>query len=195
MRNLARKLIDAVQNSLLGPLLSALAGGVMPMALLVISLAPPLTDLWLVPPVLGLLVLVSALAWAIGALANRRPRHISPLHAVQLAPPYELSNGFEAWTRLPADGLRPPEAMRWIVTRLGAHPEEEAHRLEAALGLGAMILTGTLCLVSSDIWQRFYPALAAPSARLLPALIGVAILTALQVRVWASTQRKLLAQN
>lgn len=195
MRNLARKLIDAVQHSLLGSLFSTLAGGVLPVALLVNHLAPPMTALWLVLPVLGLFFLGGFLAWAIGALANRRPRRTSPLHALQLDPPRQLSNGFEAWSELPADGLRPPEAMRWLVTRLGAHPEEEGRWLEVSLGLGTMILIGTLCLVSSDIWQQFYPALAAPSARLLPALVCVAILTAVQIRTWASIQRKLLAQR
>ena len=194
MGNLARKLIDAVQHSLLGSLFVAILTGVMPFVPAAIHLAPYETVPWIGLPLFGLFIIAAFMAWLVGAVANRRPRRLSPLHALQLDPPPQAANGFEAWSELPAEGLDPPPFMRAIVALIGAHPEQDGRRLELNLTLAVMGLLFLLGVVGSDVWQRFYPALADPSARLLPALACLALLTLLVIRGWASAQRRLLAR-
>ncbi|WP_339931388.1 hypothetical protein [uncultured Brevundimonas sp.] len=193
MGNLARKLIDAIQHSLLGSLFLAILTGVMPFVPLAIHLTPHETVPWIGLPLFGLIIVAAFMAWLVGAVANRRPRRLSPLHALQLDPPPQAANGFEAWSELPTEGLRPPPLMRGIVTLIGMHPEQEERGLEVTVALAAMGLLFLLSFAGSDVWQRLYPALAKPSARLLPALGCLAFIAASVVRGWASTQRKLLA--
>jgi len=191
--NFARKIIDAIQHSLLGPLLVQLLWCSWLAWIVFDSLSPYALPHTVALPVLVMIPGGLFLAWLLGALANRRrrPRSAPPLERLQMDP----SNGFEAWSELPVGGLRPPGLMRWIVTTLGARPDEGRRWIEFALHTVSVAVCLALILGDPEAWWRVHPALATPSSRLPLGIAFIAILTVLAVRNWASVQRRLLSQR
>jgi len=187
--NFARKIIDAVQNSMLGSLLVRL---LWPCGWLVWtvfdSLAPDVFDAAVVGSFLILLACGLFLIWLLGAFANRRPRSGRVLEGLQDPP----DNGFAAWSELPAGGLRPPPLMRGLVTALGESPGHRRSWIGVIPVLVAPALAVSLAVAGSSFWQGVHPALGDPSTRLFLALACTGILAAFWIRDWASDQRKQL---
>ncbi len=189
MGNLARKIIDAVQNSMLGSLLVRLVWPCGWLIWLVFdNLSPDGIDFSLMGPVFVLLLSSVFLIWLLGTFANRRPRSALSLERVQDEP----ANGFDAWSELPAGGLRPPPLTRWIVTAIGESPELRRSWIGFGLGMASLTSAFALAVFDSDFWEGMHPALGDPSVRLLPALACVAIFIGTVIRNWASDQRRSL---
>lgn len=189
VRNFARKIIDAIQHALLDQLLLRL----IPLwwfGLLWDSrnqVGDRVTGLTL----LAILV-VFALAWALGALANRRPRQHARAgtfdHLHESGP-----NGFSAWSELPAEGLRPSWVVRRIVVVLSAWARSPIINLivlgGGLLGVGLVV---ALAFKPDAFWAGLHPDLAEASARDPLWLIGAAALLLMQLRMWATDQRERL---
>ncbi|MGA0546057.1 hypothetical protein ACO2Q1_12345 [Brevundimonas sp. VNH65] len=112
MPQLARKLIDAIQNTLLDGLifrlLNMLMASLAAARLSGVETAPDYAFLFLIPAFIGLIFM----AWLLGFLANRsQPPATTPL--ARLHQPRR--NGFEAWHDPPAGGLNPPVFFRRFV--------------------------------------------------------------------------------
>lgn len=191
MGNLARKIIDAIQHSLLGTLLVQLLWPCAWLFWVVLDeLAPETTDSL---PTLIILVLLPVglfLFWLVGALANRRRAPGTPLEKLHV----ERANGFEAWQELPEGGLRPPRVMRWIVTVLGASPERKGSLPEFLLVMTSMGLAFTLAALGPDFWTRIHPELESLSLRRTLALSFATLFALLIIRNWATNQRRLLSR-
>lgn len=186
MGNLARKIIDAVQNAMLDRL--------------VVRLSPlwAVLSLWegrrgdqspdLIGALLLILLVLLALGWALGAMANRRPRPPGrALERLQKAP----SNGFEAWTEPPADGLRPPTLLRWLVMTLGSRRSRASWTLliSVASFLSAFGLLIALAHAPEAFWANLHPVLSDLSVRDALWIGATAILVLQMLRQWADEQR------
>lgn len=182
-------IIDAVQHSMLGSLLVRLLwpGGWL-VWLVFDRLSPNGLDYAIAVPLIVLAASGLFLIWLLGTFANRRPRSALSLERVQKEP----ANGFEAWSELPAGGLRPPPLMRWIVTAIGASPERRPSWIGFALVMASLALAFAFAVAGSEFWERVHPALGDPSSRLVPALAFAAIFIGGLIHSWASDQRKLL---
>lgn len=194
MGNFARMIIDAIQHSMLGSLLVRLVWPCGWLIWLVVDqLTPNGLDYSFVGPVIVLFIASVFLIWLLGAFANRRlrPRPALALERVQEEP----ANGFGAWSELPEGGLKPPRLIRGIVTAIGASPARRQSSAGFVLALGSFVLAFTLALVGSDVWERVHPDLADPANRLIPALTFAGVFISLELRSWASLQRKLLART
>lgn len=189
MGNFARRIIDAIQHSMLGSLLVRL---LWPCGWLVWtvfdSLAPDVFDAAVGGSFLILLACGLFLIWLLGAVANRRPRSGRVLEGLQDPP----DNGFAAWSELPAGGLRPPPLMRGLVTALGESPGHRRSWIGVIPVLVAPALAVSLAVAGSSFWQGVHPALGDPSNRLVLALVFTGMLAAFWIRDWASDQRKQL---
>ncbi len=190
MGNLARKLIDAGQHSLLGSLLVQLLWPCAWLFWFVLDeLAPEGTDPRVVLMALAILPAGVFLFWLIGALANRR----SPGGALERLH-VDHANGFEAWQEPPEGGLRPPRVMSSIVTALGASPDRKGSLAEFLLAMTLLGLAFALAAIGPDFWARIHPDLGSSSLRRILALSCAALLTLLTVRTWATNQRRLLSR-
>lgn len=183
MISLARKIVDAVHDSLLDGLVGKLLPGLLMILLSSQSLwrnEPP-TDLpaWLQDGRFGLTVLClvpafAFLAWLIGVLANRRPHPGEPA----------THNGFDAWRR-PVRPLHPPIFMRRLVGVVG--------RGRTGVTVLTVIALGT-ALLFLPIWpgalDRLWPDHPPPVDVWL---MGVATLVAAHIRLWAVDARTRLA--
>lgn len=187
MRNFARKIIDAIQHSLLDRLVVQLihVGWV--------------CSLWdsreggdggsLTGFILIALVAAFVLAWALGALANRRrrpqgrPGTFDGLH--ESGP-----NGFSAWSELPQGGLRPPRIIRGIVAILSTGSRSGISAL-TSLGVGFLGLTLVVALSHKPdaFWAELHPDLARAADREILWFIGTAAVLLMLLRTWASEQR------
>ncbi|RZJ16414.1 MAG: hypothetical protein EON91_13400 [Brevundimonas sp.] len=192
MGNIARRIIDAVQNSLLDRLALQMTQVLGPVLFLgtMGSTVWMRTTLWLIP---AMLVLV-ALAWLLGALANRRPRPRprprSPYDGLHELP----ANGIEAWKELPAEGLRPPRAMRKLVMTLAlgrALPWTGV--LSTALYLGAVAMLLGLAQTSSAFGADINPTLSDPETRVKLGDACIILIALLALRRWAVEQCDRLA--
>ena len=187
MGNLARKIIEAIQHSMLGSLLVRLVWPCCWLVWLVFdNLSPDGVDYGLMGPCLVLLLSSVFLIWLLGTFANRRPRSALPLERVQ----DDSANGFEAWYELPAGGLRPPPLIRWIVTTIGHPPQLPGSWIGFGTAMSSMTLAFALAVLDSNFWTGIYPPMGDPSDRLVPALAFVAVFTGTVIRNWASDQRK-----
>lgn len=115
MGNGARKIIDAVQNSLLDTLLLRLV----PLWWIGSLWERRQTDLSanVMASLLAITLLLFAGAWALGAIANRRPEGVG-----EQARGIGRANGFEAWAEPPSGGLNPPSWLRAVVMVLSRNP-------------------------------------------------------------------------
>lgn len=185
----ARKIIDAVQNSLLGDLVwrwlnLAILGGVATASLLGRNGGEALLH-----SVLVLVPLWGFAAWLLGALANRRPgphgaRPAEPRHA----------NGFGAWSEPPEGGLRPPPFIRASVMALDAWTGSLRWVVRAALILAFLVIAFLALPVEVAFRTRLGLDGLDVRATLLAAAFALAALVVLLH--WAADHRRiLLAQN
>lgn len=189
MGNLARKIIDAVQNTMLDKLVAKLI---------------PLLWIWLIwdqmQPERGVVFPLAAAvaglglvigAWGLGALANRRPRPArpGPYDRLHETPP----NGFAAWDEPPEGGLRPAPVMRRLVAVLGARSRGDWSVFAGFLlffALGAAVWT--LGRSSAGFWASVHPTLVETAARADLVAVAGGLLAVVMVRHWATEQRERL---
>jgi len=195
VETLARKIIDAIQNSLVGDLVIR---SFWLISFFWWSFTDTLTPGGLDPRI-GLSLLATCLLgmtaiWLLGVLANkppkRRKRHWSD------EPEPLTANGFGAWHILPADGLRPPAFMRRLVTILGAN-EMQPRSSTRPYFLAAY--TGVLTLMCGlvfwpELSEKIHPWFASAEHRLLLAHACLVVLIAFLIRQWAVDQKRLLAE-
>ncbi len=178
MSELARKFIDAIQHTMLDRLFLRL----MPLLWLV-SIAD---DRWesvssyVTITLLIALPSIFVLVWLIGAVANRAPTQRKP------AP----SNGFEAWTAMPPEDLKPPQVMRAIVLGLSLRKPSS---LAAVFGYSAFMavicLTWALSLDPAPAWILSLPVLADPAAQDVAWRSAACICVVMVITSWAAEQR------
>lgn len=186
MTTLARKIIDAVQNLLLDKLLLRL----LPLLWIVVmwdDLHPLDAGIFEFGAFVAL-PLPFLVAWALGALANRRPQPSSrsPYDRLHETPP----NGFAAWDELPQGGLNPPRLLRTIVSTLGARPPTHWLTLaEALIFMTALAITLALSVKDPGSWGNLWPPLEQPRVRDHIYLAAVALMALVLLRGWAAEQR------
>lgn len=195
MDTLARKIIDAIQNSLVGDLLVKLYWplGYMWVALTERAAYPdlgkPLIASWLVLGVVGV-----CLAWVLGKIAKTSPRLTNDgILMDQVARP--LENGFQTWSQLPTDGLRPPRVMRRIVEVIGGTKRVGDHKfgwISFVFLMGSMLLAVSLVLFPG-FWSDRHPLLALETTRIVLVQACLLVLVVFQVREWATDQKQRLA--
>lgn len=181
MSKLALKIVEAIQHSMLDRLFIRL----MPLVW-VVSIAD---DRWeSVSPYLMLVLLVVlasivALAWLVGAVANKAPTRRNP-------PP---SNGFEAWAPMPPEDLKPPQMMRAIVFGLSLRKPSS---LAAVFGyiafMAAVCLTWALSLDPAPAWILSLPGLTDPAAQDVAWWSAAGICVVMVITSWAAEQRNRL---
>lgn len=195
MDTLARKIIDAIQNSLVGDLLVKLYWplGYMWAALTERAVYPdfskPLIASWLAAGAIGV-----CLAWLLGKIAKTAPRLTKDGFLMdQVARP--LENGFQTWSQPPADGLRPPRLMRRFVEVIG----ETKPLGEQKLGwlsfsfLISTVLVGISLVFLPKFWFEIHPLFASEPTRIVLVQTCLIVLVAFQVRQWATEQKRRLA--
>ena len=190
MGNFARKIIDAVQNSMLDRLL---------LRYLVLW---PVGSFWdernseygsgIMATVLFALLGLFGIAWILGALANRRPQRTEGAYR-RLQESH--SNGFEAWSEEPAGGLRPPSFLRWIVMSLGNRWDRPTWAfLTEFLGfIAAFVLLWSLANLSDAFWADLHPALANAAGQDILWISATVLLVFVVFRLWAGEQRDRIA--
>lgn len=187
MGNLARKIIDAVQNTMLDSLLSRLVG------LLWIG------SIWqsqmqsdgmeVMATILIATGVIFALAWMLGALANRRPSpRKGPLQRLHQPP----ANGFEAWSELPAGGLRPPKLVRAAIMMLGTRKSRFSGWVRLMSFCAFLLAIGLIWALPNrppSFWAGIHPWLSDTSVhdRLWAACAGLVVF--LTIQSWATEQR------
>lgn len=184
MGNGARKIIEAVQNSLLDRLL--FRSFPLFWTLWMWGELQPERDLpFQAPFLLGFIVLFG-LAWLLGAAADRRPRSRNPYDRAHDRSP----DAFDAWEEQPRAGLRPPGFMRALVTILGAGRSSHwLTFLTSLLFLAVLAFTPALVWIPDAVWGDVHPALSDSLARAdLMGIIAIAM-AILLVRIWAVEQR------
>lgn len=196
METLARKIIDAIQNSLVGDLVARL---VWPTSYLWWQVTDHLTPGgldWRINVGVFLLIIVGFLAaWVLGAIAttSKRPKKRYFSDHVDTA----IWNGFGGWSLPPHEDLRPPVFMRRIVDVLG-RPNANSKGIFSILAFAAAI-TVLLLPISLMLFPAFFanahPWLADAGHRLLVAQSCLAILVAFQIRQWATMQKHRLAEQ
>ena len=198
MTNLARKLIEAIQNSLLDKLFMRLWPILYIIQLAVYEKGPPLRmDHVLITYAFGAFICVLAfvfLAWALGILAiYERPKGRSALERIHDAP----RNGFEVWSVPPVGGRKPPRLARAIVMALGQTRSRKTVRrdwLPFILWLAAMALL--LLRYFDQAWLApVSPYLVGPGARdgILWGVLAIMFIAVL--RAWAVDCRKQLGAD
>jgi len=190
MNNPARRLVSAVQNSLLGDLVGRLFFLV----------------LWLQWPVVGdnspahfqayattfacFLVFI-VLTWAIGFVSiHEKPRGRWLLERIRDAP----RNGFEVWTRTPAGGPRPPRLIRAIVMALGRTGPRDSGWFRKMLGAYALAALAFILLRHFDraALASLNPTFAGPGFYMGVFWTIMAVVIAAALRSWAVDSRKRL---
>ena len=127
MDTLARKIIDAIQNSLVGGLAIHLLWMSYLGMSLIDEIAEPEWGLTLKSSYFALFLFGSILVWLIGAIAKSAPRPSTSQHlSDRVTRPPE--NGFESWSQQPANGLHPPLFMRRIVMAIGGETQPPKHK-------------------------------------------------------------------
>lgn len=182
MGNLARKIIDAVQNSMLDRLLLA--------SFPLLGLAAWWDDRWESPnPDLTLWLLVGLptvfiVAWLIGVAANHaRPRRGS-----------DPMDGFGAWALMPPERLNPPDWIRAIVFAL-TFPRSSASwwaLFSMAVFMGSFCLLLILSRQPLPEWAYVHPAMADPAVVDRVWFISAGLFVASVVQSWAFEQRRRL---
>lgn len=182
MGNFARKIIDAVQNSMLDRLLLA-SFPLLPLAAWWDdrreSPAPSLT-LWLL---VGLPT-VFMVAWLVGVAANHAThrRGSDPM------------DGFGAWSLMPSEQLTPPGWIRAIVFAL-SFPRSSASWC-ALLSMGVFMGSFCVLLILSreplPEWVYVYPAMADPAVVDRVWIISAGLVVASVIQSWAFEQRRRL---
>jgi hypothetical protein len=179
--NLARKIIDAVQHSMLDRLLLA--------AFPLLTLATWWDDLWESPTDLTLWLLVGlpavfVVAWLVGVVANHARPHRGS----------DPMDGFAAWSLMPPEQLNPPGWIRTIVFAL-TFPRSSASwwaLLSMAVFMGAFCLMLILSKEPLPEWAYVHPAMADPAVVDRVWFISAGLVVATVVQSWAFEQRRRL---
>ncbi len=191
MGNFARKIIDAVQNSMLDKLFVQL------FPLLWISSA------WeqLSPSEYGAGIWVLLLGFVgpwllyslLEAAADQSPK---PRQRTPYDPVYEYpSNSLSVSDQPPKERLRPPAFLRSLVMTLGAGGRSWISIVEGFLFIGAFAVTWTLAYKSQSFWSEVDPRLAEQASREQLFIAASVILIAVLVRGWAVEQRERLSPS
>jgi len=186
--NLARKIIDAVQNTMLDRLVVRL------FPLLWIwsmwdRMAPSKSGTASLMLILGIFALL-ALHWVLGALADEplKPRRGNPYDAHAPRAP-------SAWDKQPEGGVRPPAFIRAFVMAFGAGGRGWISIIEGLVFAGAFTLTWMLAHNSEAFWSDLHQGLAEQVSRERLFLAVSVILIALLIRGWAVEQRERLSPS
>lgn len=197
MDTLARKIIDAIQNSLVGDLVMKL---IWPFGYLCVAftedVAFPTGGSPLLGPYAVLLLASIFLIWLLGTIAKTAPRRpmISHLSDRVTRPP---ENGFETWSQPPANGLHPPEFMRRIVETIGGtrHPKDQKFGwLSVAFVIAAILLAASIGEFPG-FWSKAHPLFTSAPMRLVIIQACLLVLLVFQVRQWATEQKLSLARQ
>ena len=186
MGNFARKIIDAVQNLFLDKLVLRLCS-MWWLAMMWESSRPDDDGLIFASSIFAALLVLFAIAWMIGAVANLRPQQRKGRLQRLETPP---SNGFEAWLEPPEGGLRPPPWLRKLVIRLGRPRTFGDRTMMARLALFLPVFVGMTVLAygSETLRAKIHPSLAnglTRDALLLGAMVAFALML---LRSWAVEQ-------
>ena len=194
MDTLARKIIDAIQNSLVGGLAIHLLWISYLGTSLIDEIAEPEWGLTLKSSYFALFLFGSILVWLIGAIAKSAPRPTTAQHlSDRVTRPPE--NGFESWSQQPANGLHPPLFIRRIVMAIGGETQPPRQKF----GLLALLLFIGLSLFAfgvvflPNVWPDAHPLLKSVTTRVFLVLVWMAIIIALVIRGWATKQKFRLA--
>lgn len=191
MGNLARKIIDAVQNSMLDRLFVRLFP-LLWIASMWEQLSPSeygAGTLMLLLGVAGLWLLYSLLEAA--ADQSPKPRRRSPYDPVHVYP----SSSLPVSNQPPKECPRPPAFIRSLVMTLGFGGRSWAFILESLMFIGAFALVLALTYKSQLFWSAVDPRLADQDSRERLFLAASVILFALFIRGWAVEQRERLAPS
>lgn len=191
MGSFARKIIDAVQNSMLDRLAVQLLP-LLGMSSMWEQLSPSESgagSLILILGVVGLLML----HWLLGAIADRspKPRRRTPYDPLHEHP----GSSIGAWDQQPEGGLRPPSTIRWLVMILGVRGRSWIPVIEVSMFFFAMGIAWLLARKSETFWSGVHEVLAQQAAReqvFLAASVAVAVLS---IRFWAVEQRRRLSPS
>lgn len=197
MDTLARKIIDAIQNSLVGDLVIKLYW---PVGYLWVAATEQVAypDLSKTPMAIYFAIGVPGilLIWILGKAAKTAPRLSDEgIMLDQIARP--LENGFQTWSQPPANGLRPPRAMRRIVEAIGGPKplgDQKFGWLSGVFLIAAMLVAISLVLFP-NVWSDAHPFFASEPTRLVLIQACLLILVAFQVRQWATEQKCRLASQ
>lgn len=196
METLARKIIDAIQNSLVGDLVARLFWPIGYLWFLTTNaITPDGLDLRIAIGSAGFWIFGVFTVWLLGNLANRSLKH-QKRYLNDPSAPFP-SNGFEAWSIPPQDGLRPPAFMRSLVNILGAQDVRLKSLSRATfltVFLALIALMGALAF-SPQFFEKVHPWFANTEHRLLLVHACLAVLAVLMVRQWAVDQKRLLAEQ
>jgi hypothetical protein len=188
--NLARKIIEAIQHSMLDRLVARL------FPLLWIwsmwdRMAPSESwaGLWVILGIAGLWLLYSLLE----ALADQspKPRQRTPYDPVYIYP----SNSPPAGDQTPKDGPRPPAPIRAFVMAVGLGGRSWISIVEGLMLLGGFTLTWMLAYKPRAFWSDLHPGLAEQASREQLFLAASVTLIALFIRGWAVEQRERLSPS
>ena len=191
MGNLARKIIEAIQHSMLDRLFVQL------LPLLWISSA--WEDLSSPEYGTGTLILLFGVAglWLLYSLLEAvadqapKPRQRSPYDPVHVYP----SVSFQLSDQPPHERLRPPAFVRSLVMTLGAGGRSWISIIEGLMFIGSVALVWTLAYKSQSFWSDIDPRLAEQTSREQLFLAASVTLIALLVRLWAVEQRQRLSPS
>jgi len=191
MGNFARKIIDAVQNSMLDRLVVQLLP-LLWMSSMWDELSPSESgagSLILILGALGLLML----HWLLGAIADEPPgpRRRTPYDSLQKHPDSSIG----AWDQQPADGLRPPALIRSLIMLLGVRGRSWISLIEVLLFFAAFALAWMLARKSETFWSGVHQVLAQQGLREQIFLAASAAVTVLSIRFWAVEQRQRLSSS
>ncbi|MDP2765716.1 MAG: hypothetical protein Q8O54_12870 [Brevundimonas sp.] len=189
MGNLARKIIDAVQNTMLDKLVARLVP-LLWISFLWERLSPSesgTASLILIFGVLGLL----ALHWVLGTIADQppKPRQRTAYDHVHDHP----TSAFAAWDQPPEEGLRPPALIRSLVMTLGVRVPSWFSVIEGLMFICGITLAWMLAYKSEAFWSGVHQALAQQALREQLFLTAAVAVTGLLIRLWAVEQRQRLS--
>lgn len=192
MGNLARKFMNAVQNSMLDKLFERLVSPLLGIsaAWSQLSTSESDTGFWaLFLAVTGLWLLYSLL----GVIADQSPK---PRQRTPYDPVYDYpSNSSSAWDQQRKDGLRPPAPIRAFVMTFGVRGQSWIWVIEGLMFIGALTLAGMLAYKSQAFWSGVHQGLAQQATREQLFLAASVVLTVLVIRGWAVEQRQQLSPS
>lgn len=193
MTEAARKLIAAVQHSLMGALLVRLWPALWIISLLGDRPGRPTNPLLLV--MLPAAALLLFLAWFVGFLAvHRRPAGRAMPERLYDAP----SNSFEAWAEIPRGGLKPPRLIRSLVMSLGRKDSKPVVWVWGTVSMSCGGVLSVLIVMSyfdNAALASISPALATASAQTTQVLCLAVLTAAVVVRRWAVDYRDQLSSG
>ena len=191
MGNFARKIIDAIQNSMLDKLVVRLVPLLWVWSMWE-QLSPPESGAGFLAVLLGIAG-VWLLYSLLDSVADQSPK---PRPRTPYDPVYEYPrNSFSRLDQQPKDGFDPPPLVRSLVMTLGVGGRSWISVIEGLLFIGAFTLAWALAYKSPSFWSGIDPPLAEQASRERLFLAAAMILIALFIRGWAVEQRERLSPS